>query len=78
MCIRDRAYDDLTETYDLCQSRWINSGLYITDDGWQTVKAAIGKYIYVNPETGNEVTTMGVIGDTIAVSYTHLSMDARK
>lgn len=60
-----RAYDDLTETYDLCQSRWINSGLYITDDGWQTVKAAIGKYIYVNPETGNEVTTMGVIGDTI-------------
>ena len=46
-----RAYDDLTETYDLCQSRWINSGLYITDDGWQTVKAAIGKYIYVNPET---------------------------
>ena len=60
-----RAYDDLTATYDLCQSRWINSGLYITDDGWQTVKAAIGKYIYVNPETGNEVTTMGVIGDTI-------------
>ena len=60
-----RAYDDLTETYDLCQSRWINSGLYITDDGWQTVKAAIGKYIYVNPETGNELTTMGVIGDTI-------------
>ena len=60
-----RSYDDLTETYDLCQSRWINSGLYITDDGWQTVKAAIGKYIYVNPETGNEVTTMGVIGDTI-------------
>lgn len=60
-----RAYDDLTETYDLYQSRWINSGLYITDDGWQTVKAAIGKYIYVNPETGNEVTTMGVIGDTI-------------
>lgn len=60
-----RAYDDLTETYDLCQSRWINSGLYITDDGWQTVKAAIGKYIYINPETGNEVTTMGVIGDTI-------------
>lgn len=60
-----RAYDDLTETYDLCQSRWINSGLYITDDGWQTVKATIGKYIYVNPETGNEVTTMGVIGDTI-------------
>lgn len=60
-----RAYDDLTETYDLCQSRWINSGLYITDDGWQTVKAAIGKYIYVSPETGNEVITMGVIGDTI-------------
>ena len=60
-----RAYDDLTETYDLCQSRWINSGLYITNDGWQTVKAAIGKYIYIDPETGNEVTTMGVIGDTI-------------
>lgn len=60
-----RAYDDLTETYDLCQSRWINSGLYITDDGWQTVKAAIGKYIYIDSETGNEVTTMGVIGDTI-------------
>lgn len=60
-----RAYDDLSDTYDLCQSRWINSGLYVTDDGWQTVKAAIGKYIYIDPETGNEVTTMGVIGDTI-------------
>lgn len=60
-----RAYDDLTETYDLCQSRWINSGLYVTDDGWKSVKAAVGKYIYIDPETGNEVTTMGVIGDTI-------------
>jgi len=60
-----RTQDDLTGTYNPCQSRWINSGLYITDDGWQTVKAAIGKYIYIDPETGNEVSTMGVIGDTI-------------
>jgi len=60
-----RTQDDLTGTYNPCQSRWINSGLYVTDDGWQTVKAAIGKYIYIDPETGNEVTTMGVIGDTI-------------
>lgn len=60
-----RTQDDLTGTYNLCQSRWINSGLYVTDDGWQTVKAAIGKYIYIDSETGNEVTTMGVIGDTI-------------
>lgn len=60
-----RTYDDLIDTYDLCQSRWINSGLYVTDDGWKSVKAAVGKYIYIDPETGNEVTTMGVIGDTI-------------
>ena len=60
-----RTQDDLTGTYNPCQSRWINSGLYVTDDGWQTVKAAIGKYIYIDSETGNEVTTMGVIGDTI-------------
>lgn len=60
-----RMQDDLTGTYDPCQSRWINSGLYVTDDSWKSVKAAIGKYIYIDPETGKEITTMGVLGDTI-------------
>lgn len=60
-----RTYDDLTDMYDPCQSRFINSGLYVTDDNWESVKAAVGKYIYTDPTTGKEKTTMGVIADTI-------------
>lgn len=60
-----RTYDDLSDVYDLCQSRLINSGLYVTDDGWKSVKAAVGKYIFVDPETGEEMTTMGVLGNLI-------------
>lgn len=60
-----RTYDDLTDAYDLCQSRFINSGLYVTDNNWESVKAAVGKYSYTDPNTGEEKTTMGVIADTI-------------
>lgn len=67
--ILSRTYDDLTNSYDPCQSRQINSGLYVTDDGWKTVKAAIGKYIYTDPNTGSAVTTMGVLADTVVGNF---------
>lgn len=67
--ILSRTYDDLTDSYDPCQSRQINSGLYVTDDGWKTVKAAIGKYIYTDPNTGSEITTMGVLADTVVGNF---------
>lgn len=64
-----RTYDDLSGEYDLCQSRQINSGLYVTDDGWNSIKAAIGKYIYINPITNEEIETMGVIASTIVGKF---------
>ena len=60
-----RTYDDLTDKFDLCQSRLINSGLYVTDDGWESTKAAIGKYIYIDPSTGKETQAMGVLADAV-------------
>lgn len=60
-----RTYDDLTDKFDLCQSRLINSGLYVTDDGWESTKAAIGKYIYIDSSTGKETQAMGVLADAV-------------
>lgn len=64
-----RTYDDLSGEYDLCQSRQINSGLYVTDDGWNSIKAAIGKYIYINPLTNEKIETMGVIANIIVGKF---------
>lgn len=59
-----RSYDDLTDVYDLCQSRVLNSGFYVTDDGWKTVKSAVGKYVYLDPRDNTYKTTMGVLAQT--------------
>lgn len=57
--------DDFTNQYDPCQVRMISNGLYFTDDAWRSVKAAFGKYITIDPETGNQVTNYGLLADTI-------------
>ena len=60
-----RQYDDITETYLPEQLKIINSGLYITDNNWETSRAGIGRYVYTDPESGDEVETYGIIADTI-------------
>lgn len=60
-----REYDDITDTYDDCQLKIINSTLSITDDNWETVKTAVGKYYYLDPETGNMTLAYGVNAETL-------------
>lgn len=64
-----RTYDDIADNYEPCQSKFMNSGLYVTDNGWESVKAAVGKYIYINPISGEERTKMGVLADTIVGKF---------
>lgn len=60
-----RGYDDITGDYEPTQIRIVNSTLAVTDDNWETTKAAIGKFILKDPVTGEYKTSMGVIGETI-------------
>lgn len=60
-----REYDPVTETYSSEQLKIINSTIAITDDNWEHTKTAIGKYTYIDPETGEQKTAYGVNGETI-------------
>lgn len=60
-----RDYDPVTETYSSEQLKIINSTIAITDDNWEHTKTAIGKYTYIDPETGEQKTSYGVNGETI-------------
>lgn len=60
-----KSRDDFTDQYDPCQVRMISNGLYFTDDAWRSVKAAFGKYHTVDPKTGKEMTSYGLLADTI-------------
>ena len=59
--------------YSPQQMKLINTGLYLTDDGWLTSKAAIGKFQYWNPvggptHTGAYEEAYGVIADKLVGS----------
>ncbi|MCM1220288.1 MAG: hypothetical protein NC548_37975 [Lachnospiraceae bacterium] len=60
-----REYDNILDTYTNEQTKIINRGIYITDDNWLTSKAAIGNFIYYNPETERNEEGYGVIADTL-------------
>lgn len=60
-----REWDSETETYSPIQSKQINSILAYTTDNWKTTKAAIGKYIYLDPKDWKYKTGYGVIADTL-------------
>lgn len=60
-----RVYDDITGTYSNEQLRISNNTLAITDDNWETVKAAIGKVYYVDPNTQETVNAYGVLADVL-------------
>lgn len=66
-----RKYDDIEEDYDDCQLKIINNGLYITSDNWRTINTALGKYVYVDPDTNEMKVAYGlqakqIIGEMIA------------
>lgn len=60
-----REWEPETETYSPIQSKQINSTLAYTTDNWETTKAAIGKYIYLDPRDWKYKTGYGVIADTL-------------
>lgn len=45
--------------YGLCQARLVGNGLYMTDDGWNTIRSALGKIKY------NDKWLYGLIADVI-------------
>lgn len=64
-----RQYDDISNQFQDCQLRIIGSGMYVTDNNWGSVKAAIGKYIYKDPITQEMKATMGVLAETIVGKF---------
>lgn len=60
-----REYLPESESYSDEQIKIINHGLYVTNDGWLTAKAGIGKFKFWNPATQQTEEAFGVIADTI-------------
>lgn len=64
-----REYDSISETYDPCQIKIINSTFAMTDDDWNTVKTALGKYYYVDPVTQEVKVAFGLNAETIVGKF---------
>lgn len=60
-----RRYDTATGEYDPIQLRVINSTIVITDDGWKTTRAAIGNFLFKNPETGEFESVYGINAEVL-------------
>ena len=60
-----RRKDDFSDKYDACQLKLLSTGMYVTDDNWRTVKTAIGKSYFTNPETGKKELMYGVNAQTL-------------
>jgi hypothetical protein len=55
-----RKKDELLDTYSPDQLKIVNSTLAVTDDAWETTKAAIGRFYYRDPSTGKMTEAYGV------------------
>lgn len=60
-----RRYDSTIGAYDPIQLRVINSTIVITDDGWKTTRAAIGNFLFKNPETGEFESVYGINAEVL-------------
>lgn len=63
-----REYDPITETYGNMQLKIINKGMYLSDDNWETSKAAIGLCSYTYTTPSGEIKTRysyGINGEVI-------------
>lgn len=60
-----RKYDSITGNYEPIMLKVINSTLAITDDNWETTKAAVGHFLFKNPQTGKIESAFGVNAETI-------------
>lgn len=60
-----RRYDDILDSYMPTQLKLINSTIAITNDNWETIKTAIGNFVYRNPESGEFESAYGINGEVI-------------
>ena len=60
-----RAYDDIEDVYEPEQMKLTETSILLTDDDWETVKTAIGKYWYIDPITNERKVTYGVNAETL-------------
>ncbi len=60
-----REYQPVTDDYNDKQLKFINRGIYATDDNWKTAKVGIGDFTYYDPESGQMKEDYGVIADTL-------------
>ena len=60
-----REYYPESGGYSDGQVKLTSNGLYVTNDGWLTAKAGVGKFQYYNPATGEVEEAFGVIADTL-------------
>lgn len=60
-----RSYDDIDNVFDDHQLKMINAGIAITNDNWKTVKTALGKYYFTDPETGENKIAYGLNAETL-------------
>lgn len=57
---------DFTESlYDPYQLKLLSNGLYVTSDHWKSTDLAVGRFIYTDPDTGEQETRMGVLAENI-------------
>ena len=60
-----RSYDFTTDSYLPTQLKIVNSTLANTDDNCETTKTAVGKYIYLNPETNKMEVAFGINAEVL-------------
>ena len=60
-----REYSPITDSYDDKQLKILHKGLFLTDDNWETSKAGIGNFYYIDPETNEVKEAYGVIANTL-------------
>ena len=64
--ILGRKYDDITESFDDCQIKFFNNGLFTTHDNWKSIDAGVGKFIWKNPDNNwKPEETYGIIARKI-------------
>lgn len=60
-----RSYDEIIDGYEPTQLKVTNSTIAVTDDNWRTVKTAVGKFRYIDPETNEPKISYGINAETI-------------
>lgn len=60
-----KQYDHYNEEFEPEQMKIINNSIALTDDNWEHLKTAIGKFYYRDPVTGELVQAWGVNGETL-------------